>query len=93
MPALKKLSRDEIRRRREELHQKVEAGKLRLPEGIRQMRHALGMTQVEFAKNFGLTRVQLVNLENGKANPTMETLTKVGRPFGFSVGFVLTPRD
>ncbi|WP_317937949.1 helix-turn-helix transcriptional regulator [Sulfitobacter pontiacus] len=48
------------------------------------------MTQAEFAYHFGLTRKQAIDLENGKGNPTLETLKKVSRPFGFQVGFVRT---
>ena len=48
------------------------------------------MTQAEVACHFGLTRKQGIDLENGKGNPTLETLKKVSRPFGFQVGFVRT---
>ncbi|TCZ51448.1 helix-turn-helix domain-containing protein [Roseicella aquatilis] len=54
------------------------------------MRQALGMTQARFASVFKLTRRLVVDLEAGRANPTVETLTKIGKPFGYQVGFVLT---
>jgi putative transcriptional regulator len=46
------------------------------------------MTQVEFAKTLALTRRQIAEIEGGAANPTLETLAKIGRLFGFGVGFV-----
>ena len=66
----------------------VAEGRLRLPEGIRAIRLALGLSQEEFAARFKLTRNQLIELEKGRANPTVETLERIGKPFGFTVGFV-----
>jgi len=59
-----------------------------LPAAFKEMRNAIGMTQADFAYHFGLTRKQVIALESGKGNPTLETLTKFCRPFGFRVGFV-----
>ncbi|MGV7215770.1 helix-turn-helix domain-containing protein [Bradyrhizobium sp. UFLA05-112] len=52
------------------------------------MRHALGLSQPEFAKLFKLTTRQVAEIERGVANPTSETLQKIGRAFGFQIGFV-----
>lgn len=46
------------------------------------------MTQQEFAKTLALTRRQVAEIEAGTANPTLETLERIGRLFGFSIGFV-----
>lgn len=88
MPKHRPLSREELRLRRDEVARKAACGELPLPEGIREMRRALGMTQARFATAFGLTRIQVVNLEAGRANPTLETLNRIGRPFRFRVGFI-----
>ncbi|NKC30215.1 helix-turn-helix transcriptional regulator [Roseomonas sp. BU-1] len=53
------------------------------------MRQALGMTQARFAQTFKVTRRLIVELEAGTANPTAETLAKIGKPFGYQVGFVV----
>lgn len=66
-------------------------GELRFPGAIREIRLSLGLTQADFAQKFGLTRIQVISPESGKANPTLETLQKIARPFGFQVGFV--PRE
>lgn len=89
MPRLIPLSRDEKSARREEVRNRAASGDLRFPDAIRDIRNSLGMSQSEFATKFGLTRVQVIALEKGKANPTLETLQKIGRVFGFTVGFVM----
>lgn len=88
MPSKKRLSKQEISSRRLELHRKACDGELVLPAAVREMRNAIGMTQADFARHFSLTRKQVIELENGKSNPTVETLIKVCLPFGFQVGFV-----
>ncbi|OIQ86462.1 helix-turn-helix protein [mine drainage metagenome] len=88
MPKKRALSRDEKLDRRDEIARRAATGTLRLPEAIRDIRDALGMTQTEFADKFGLTRTQLIDLEKGRANPTHETLARIGKPFGFVLGFV-----
>ena len=88
MPRKRPLTRDEKLERREAIAQRAATGTLRLPEAIRDIRDALGLTQADFAQKFGLTRSQLIELEKGRANPTQETLARIGAPFGFVLGFV-----
>jgi DNA-binding XRE family transcriptional regulator len=88
MPASKPVPKDVIKQRRAEIARKAREGELKFPGSLREMRQALGMTQAQFAKHFGLTRIQVSDLENGKSNPTLETLNKIGRPFGFEVGLI-----
>lgn len=88
MPRQKTVPKDIIRERRTKLHIRACEGDLFLPDAVKEMRNAIAMTQVDFAYHFGLTRKQVIELENGRANPTLETLVKVCRPFGFKVGFV-----
>jgi DNA-binding XRE family transcriptional regulator len=93
MPRWRKPTREETSLRRHAIAEKARNGTLRLPEGIREMRHAIGMTQPEFAKLFKLTTRQIAEMEVGKANPTIMTLDRIGRAFGFQVGFVKKPDD
>jgi DNA-binding XRE family transcriptional regulator len=88
MPKKRPLTRDEKFDRREEIALRAANGTLTLPEAIRDIRNALGLTQADFADKFGLTRIQLIELEKGRANPTQETLARIGKPFGFVLGFV-----
>jgi putative transcriptional regulator len=88
MPRIRRPSREEIRERRAAIAARARAGQLRLPEAIRDIRHALGLSQEEFAKLFKLTLRQVKEMESGQANPTAETLNRVGKAFGFKLGFV-----
>lgn len=88
MPARAKLSKQEKLERRKVVALKARSGQLKLPGAVREIRQSIGLTQQEFADKFGLTRRQLIELEKGRGNPTIETLQKVCQPFGFVVGFV-----
>ncbi|ABQ29056.1 MULTISPECIES: helix-turn-helix domain-containing protein [Acidiphilium] len=88
MPKLSPLSREEMMRLRTQLADDVEAGGLPLSLAVRRMRKAIGFTQVQFAKAMRLTTRQIWEIENGKANPSLETMNKLAHPFGFRVGFI-----
>lgn len=65
------------------------AGDLPWSQGLVELRKSLGMNQSEFAKAFNLTsRRRVSELESGRANPTVETLERIGKPFGLVVGLV-----
>jgi transcriptional regulator with XRE-family HTH domain len=70
------------------LDEDIAAGGLEWSQAVKRMRQALGMTQARFAGAFKLTRRLVVDLEAGRANPTAETLAKIGKPFGYQIGFV-----
>ena len=89
MPRRKLPTSEQIRDLRSILHEDVERGGLPVAETVRRMREAMGLTQQRFGEVFKLTERQVWELENGKANPTTETLTRLGKPFGFRPGFVL----
>ncbi|QND44428.1 helix-turn-helix transcriptional regulator (plasmid) [Rhizobium lusitanum] len=89
MARWKKPTKDEILEHRRNLAERARQGALRLPGAVVEIRKSFGMTQDEFAKMLGLTRRQVAEIEAGTANPTLETLEKIGRLFGFTVGFVL----
>ncbi|MBB4374122.1 transcriptional regulator with XRE-family HTH domain [Bradyrhizobium sp. cir1] len=91
MPRTRKPTREEIWERRAAINEKARGARLRLPEGIAEMRHALGLSQAEFAKIFSLTTRQVSEMERGNANPTAATLNRIGKVFGFQIGFV--PRE
>ena len=88
MARWKKPTKDEILENRRKLAERARTGDLRLPGAVADIRKGFGMTQDEFAKILGLTRRQIAELEAGTANPTLQTLEKIGRLFGFRVGFV-----
>ena len=88
MARWKKPTKEEILENRRTLAERARTGGLRLPEAVVEIRKGFGMTQEEFAKALALTRRQVAEIEAGTANPTLESLVKVGRLFGFSVGFI-----
>jgi transcriptional regulator with XRE-family HTH domain len=93
MPRRKPPTPDQVRELRQQLHEAIEHGGLSVAETVCRMREALGMTQARFGAVFKLTERQVWELENGKANPTAETLDRLGKPFGFRVGFILRAKD
>ena len=88
MARWRKPTKEEILENRRTLAERARTGDLRLPEAIVEIRRGLGLTQDEFAKTLSLTRRQVAEIEAGTANPTLETLGKIGRLFGFTVGFI-----
>lgn len=54
------------------------------------IRKSLGLSQKEFADLIGMTRRQIAEMETG-SNPTLDTMNRIGKLFGFTVGFV--PKD
>lgn len=88
MARWKKPTKEEVLENRRTLAERASNGDLRLPDAVKEIRKGLGLTQEEFAKILSLTRRQIAEIEAGAANPTLETLTKIGRLFGFSVGFI-----
>ncbi|THV15794.1 helix-turn-helix transcriptional regulator [Rhizobium rhizophilum] len=88
MARWKKPTKEEILENRRTLAERARSGDLTLPGAVAEIRKGFGMTQAEFAKTLSLTRRQVAEMEAGVANPTLETLVKIGRLFGFGVGFV-----
>jgi DNA-binding XRE family transcriptional regulator len=88
MPRLRKHSRDEINAYRKRLIERAEAGALRYPFAVSEIRKTMGLTQEQFADLVQMTRRQIAEMERDEANPTVETMQRIGKIFGFTVGFV-----
>lgn len=71
-----------------DLHARVIAGTIELPEAMKLMRRVSGFNQIDFAKHRGISVNALRQLESGQGNPTIETLNKVVSVFGLKVGLV-----
>lgn len=91
MPKKRPLTREESLARHREIALRAGRGELRLPEAIREIREAEGLTQAAFAERLGLTRMQVLDLEKGRGNPKLETLQRICRPFGLEIGLVPEP--
>ena len=88
MPKTKTMTKDEILEQRHRVSDRAQSGELRLPNAVYELRRSIGVSQEKFASIFGMNRQQISDIENGKANPTLETLNKIGKTFGLVVGFV-----
>lgn len=83
------LSRDEVETLRERLTALVPAENASVPELLRMMRLIARKSQAEYARMCGVAPRVLANIEGGAGSPTVETLGKLLRPFGYRVGVVI----
>lgn len=71
------------------LFEAIENNELSLGEAVRGMRKITGLSQKAYAERIvGIATRILAEIELDRGNPTAETLDKIGRPFGYTVGFV-----
>ena len=78
----------QMRELRSEFYDRVQRGELTIFEAAKEMRKVSLMTQTEFAKHRQVSLKVIKDLENGTANPTMNTLNQVAEIFGLELGFV-----
>jgi transcriptional regulator with XRE-family HTH domain len=84
-----KQSHEDTALARRELIEAIENHELTLGEAVRRMRMISGMNQKAYAERIvGIAPRILAQVERDEGNPTVDTLNKIGRPFGFTVGFV-----
>ena len=87
MPKLK--DHDDIVLAKRQLIEAIENHELTVGQAVRRMRKITGMSQKAYAQKIvGISPRVLAEIERDSANPTVETLNKIGRPFGYVVGFV-----
>jgi predicted transcriptional regulator len=82
------LSRDEVESLRKQLVSLVPRASSDIPQLLRTMRLITRKSQIEYAKLCGVAPRVLADIEAGKGSPTVETLEKLLRPFGYRVGIV-----
>lgn len=92
MPRRRPLSLSESFDARSALLDRAEQGLLPWAEGVRAIRKSLGLTQAQFARAFKLTVRQVSEMETAAANPTIATLTRLAKPLGLQVGFILSSK-
>jgi XRE family transcriptional regulator, regulator of sulfur utilization len=84
----RKLSRDEVEALRRQLTESVPRAGTDIPKLLRTMRLIARKSQAEYAKLCGVAPRVLADIESGKGSPTVETVEKLLKPFGFRVGVV-----
>lgn len=86
---IRKLSNEEFLAEKSVLMDELKNGGLSLGEATKRMRLILGMSQEEYATNIvKINKRTLLEIENDNANPRLETLEKIAKPFGLSVRFI-----
>jgi transcriptional regulator with XRE-family HTH domain len=85
------LSRDEIEALRAELTNAIPPARKSIPALLRMMRLITRKSQAEYAQLCGVAPRVLTDIEAGTGRPTVETLEKLLRPFGYRVGIVQAP--
>lgn len=94
MGRMKHLGKDERNELRRRLYDDLDAGSLSIAEAVRRMRAVTGLTQRDFAERVaGISLPALQRIEQGRGNPRLDTLEKLGRHFGLYVRFVRPARD
>lgn len=57
----------------------------KLAKKIVKLRRNLGVTKEKFAYENGISKGNYTDIENGKGNPTLDTLEKIAKGFGISL--------
>jgi transcriptional regulator with XRE-family HTH domain len=61
----------------------------KLGENIKRIRAQQGMSQGDLCRALALDRAYISNVENGKKNPTLSTITNIAEALSVSVGELL----
>lgn len=61
----------------------------KLGENLKKIRTRKGVTQIEIAKKLAVNRSFVSNIENGKTNPTLSTITNLANALGVPVNELL----
>lgn len=85
------LTREEIASLRKELASLIPERKEEIPAVLRRMRFITKLSQAEYARLCHVSLGTLSNIEAGVTDPSVSTLEKLLKPFGFTVGVVRNP--
>ena len=85
------LSRDEVELLRKELVTLVPRAAADIPRLLRTMRLIARKSQIEYARMCNVAPRVLTDIEAGRGSPTVETLEKLLKPFGYRLGVVSPP--
>lgn len=58
----------------------------KLGENLKKIRNKEKITQIEIANILGVNRSFISNIENGKNNPTLSTITNLAKALKVSIG-------
>lgn len=72
---------------RQKIYDQLESGELDFRRAVAALRRSIGLTQAQLAEKMGIAPRVLIDFERGEGNPTLESLAKIGTPFGLQVTF------
>lgn len=61
----------------------------KLGKNLKRIRTGKGISQGDIVRSLGMDRAFISNIENGKANPTLATITKLAKFLGISTNELL----
>lgn len=65
---------------------KMKSDSVKLGKNLKHIRTAKGISQGQIARTLKVGRSFITNIENGKTNPTLDTIAKIAKAIGVSVG-------
>ena len=64
----------------------MKSDSIKLGKNLKSIRTAKGISQGKIARILKVGRSFITNIENGKTNPTLDTIAKIAKAIGVSVG-------
>lgn len=61
----------------------------KLGKNLKRIRTEKGITQGDIVRALGISRSFVSNIENGKTNPTLSTISKIASALGVTIGKLL----
>ncbi|MDQ6421378.1 helix-turn-helix transcriptional regulator [Paenibacillus sp. LHD-117] len=62
-------------------------------ENIRRLRKYLGLTQIEFSRQIGVSQGTLSDIEQGNCTPSVETVLSIHERYGVTLNWILKGSD
>jgi len=62
----------------------MKSEQVKLGNNLKRIRTQKGISQGDIARNLKVGRSFITNIENGKTNPTLATITKIAKALGIS---------
>ncbi|NOU82944.1 helix-turn-helix domain-containing protein [Paenibacillus sp. LMG 31459] len=61
----------------------------KIGDNIRLLRKRMGLTQIDFSKQIGISQGTLSDIEQGHCNPSVETVLSIHEQYGVSLDLIL----
>lgn len=61
----------------------------KIGDNIRSLRKRIGLTQIDFSRQIGVSQGTLSDIEQGHCNPSVETVLSINEKYGVSLDLIL----